>query len=196
MSESKVPSEDHSNMQIIRSQIYSDLINTLFDRPIMGNLYRPHYVERMVALGLGNGFKLMSADWSGWDLEYRDGARIEVKQSAARQTWTDQSSFAGRPTVGSFDIAPRTGFWADGASKWIEKPGRLADVYIFAWHPVTDPDVADHRDPSQWVFFVVPTCELPTGQKTISRTVVEKTWKPVLFEQLREATLAAVHPDK
>ncbi len=34
---------------------------------------------------LGDEWKLVSANWSGWDIESRDGIRVEVKQSAARQ---------------------------------------------------------------------------------------------------------------
>jgi hypothetical protein len=176
-------------MNAIANEIFSSLVRDLFDRPIMGNLYRPHYVERMVALGLGEGFRLMSADWSGWDIEGGDGLRIEVKQSAARQTWTDRTSLEGRTTPGSFDIAPRTGYWAEGGTKWVPKPGRHAHVYILAWHPVSEVSKADQRDPTQWRFFVVPSKDLPPDQKSIARTVVEKRWPPVGFHRLREFTL-------
>ena len=173
----------------ITDQIFSSLIRDLFDVPIMGNLYRPHYVERMVAIGLGEGFKLVSADWAGWDIEGPKGLRIEVKQSAARQTWTDRPSLAGKPTTGSFDIAPRKGYYSDGGSEWVPKPGRHAHIYILAWHPIADETEADHREPAQWLFFIVPANQLPQDQKTISRTVVEKRWSAVRFEQLREMTL-------
>lgn len=52
---------------------------------------RPVYVEFMIAVILGEGWRLVSADWAGWDLENAQGARVEVKQSAARQTWTDRA---------------------------------------------------------------------------------------------------------
>lgn len=158
----------------------------------MGNIYRPHYVERMITIGLGDGFKLVSAEWASWDIESDDGIRIEVKQSAARQTWTDLPSRAGKATSGSFDIAPRTGYWAEGGSKWIAEPGRHAHIYILAWHPVADAKKADHRDPAQWRFFVVPSSQIPPKQKTISRTVVEKRWTPISFEQLRRETLKEI----
>jgi hypothetical protein len=168
-------------MSNLHDQIVNSIVADFFDKPIMGNLYRPHYVERMIKLALGDDFRLMSADWAGWDVEHADGTRIEIKQSAARQTWTDRPSLGGKPTKGSFDIRSRTGYWADGGARWVDSPGRQAHLYIFAWHPVSDPETADHRDPRQWHFFVVPTKELPPDQKTISRTVVEKRWGAVTF---------------
>jgi hypothetical protein len=38
------------------------------------------------SVALGGDGPLVSADWSGWDLQHKDGARLEVKPSAARQT--------------------------------------------------------------------------------------------------------------
>lgn len=176
----------------IPSQIFSSLISELFDLPIMGNLYRPHYVERMVAIGLGDGFKLVSANWAGWDIESNEGVRVEVKQSAALQTWTENQSGNGKTTKGSFDIAPRKGYFTLDGGEWISQPGRLADIYILAWHPVVDQVEADHRDHTQWLFFVVPSEQLPQGQKRMSRTVVERKWPAVTFEELRNVTLNTI----
>ena len=142
--------------------------------------------------GLGKGFSLVSADWSGWDVEHEGGARIEVKQSAARQTWTDEPSIAGKPAPSNFDIRARSGYWDDNGSRWVEGAGRPAQIYILAWHPVTNIKVADHRDHRQWRFFVVPTVELPPEQKTISRVVVEQQWPSVGFDDLRARTLKTI----
>lgn len=181
------------NAEPIARKIFTHLIDTLFDVPIMGNLYRPHYVERLVAIGLGEGFKLVSADWAGWDIEHKSGMRIEVKQSAALQTWTNEPSGPKKPAAGSFDIAPRNGYWTNRGSRWVPAPGRLADIYIFAWHPIVAQATADHRDPTQWVFFVVPSGELPPNQKTISRKVVGKRWPAIGFHELREVILNAAN---
>lgn len=69
--------------------IFDAVIRDLFDQPVISNLYRPHYVERMVAFSLGGGFRLASADWAGWDVESAKGVRIELKQSAAWQIWSN-----------------------------------------------------------------------------------------------------------
>lgn len=179
-------------MSDVVDEILESLKNKLFNVPIMSNLYRPHYVEHMIAIGLGEGFQLMSGDWGGWDIDGQQGKhrlRIEIKQSAALQTWTNHPSRGGKLTRGSFDIAPRTGYFDESGAVWVPDPGRHAEIYILAWHPITDETKADHRDPAQWLFFIIPTNELPPDQKTISRTVVEKSWPAVRFEQLRQATL-------
>ncbi len=189
----------------IAAQIFADLIHSMFDVPIMGNLYRPDYVERMVALGLGEDFELTSSDWAGWDIEHKLNSRdwpawdiehtpefrIEVKQSAAFQTWTDRSP-DGKPGKGSFDIAPRTGYFPRSGGPFVEKAGRLSHVYILAWHPIEKRAEVDQRDPDQWRFFIIPATELPANQKSISRTVVEARWTAVGFERLRESMLDAM----
>lgn len=176
-------------MPDLSERIYSSLIAELYDVPIMSNFVRADYVERMIVFGLGGGFELMSADYAGWDIEGPNEIRIEVKQSTARQTWTDRPSHTGTPATGSFDIAPRQGYYTDGGSKWVPVTGRNAHIYILAWHPVFDEYEADHRDQMQWLFFVVLAEQLPPNQKTISRTVVEKKWKSVRFEKLRNTVL-------
>ena len=49
---------------------------------------------------------------------------------------------------------------------WIDSPGRLADIYVFAWHG-RDDDCANHTDPGQWLFFAVAERDLPKNQKSI-----------------------------
>ena len=65
---------------------------------------------------------------------------------------------------------------------------------MFAWHPETDPDVADHRDAGQWRFCVMPEDELPepvferkTQRISLNRleAIVSKVGlKTVAYEQL------------
>ena len=179
-------------MSAPKDKIIEQIVADFYDTPIMGNVVRPHYVERMIALGLGGDWKLVSADWSGWDLENANGVRIEVKQSAAHQTWTDLPSMKGRATRGSFDIKARTGYWIDSGSKWVEREGRPADIYIFAWHPVEDGSKADHRDPGQWEFYVVGEHELPPHQKSIGLPTVAKRWPSVSYEELRRSVASLV----
>lgn len=169
------------------------LMADLYDQRVMSNLMRPAYVEFMIAVILGKGWRLVSADWAGWDLENAQGARLEVKQSAARQTWTDRSSLAGRPGRGVFDIAVRRGYWREGGFEYVELDGRRpADLFIFAWHPVEALEQADHRDPAQWQFFVVPEDQLPPQQKTIGLGGVQRLAEPSLEKDLPERVGAAL----
>jgi hypothetical protein len=173
-------------MTDIVQSILADLVRDLFDQRIMSNLFRPHYVERLVQAALGDDYRLVSADWAGWDIDGPNGLRIEVKQSAARQTWTDRPSLGGKLTRGTFDIAPRTGYYDHGGD-WVPSTGRPAHIYIFAWHPIGELEHADHRDPTQWRFFVVATDDLPRGQKTISLGKISQASEEIDFAQLRSA---------
>ena len=80
-----------------------------------------------------------------------------MKHSAARQTWETPKDSAP-----SFDIKARTGYWL--GKSFIAGSGHHAQIYVFAYHPVTD-DSVDHRDPAQWRFYVVPTERLPPSQR-------------------------------
>lgn len=149
--------------------IIQKLVDTVYDDPLITSVDRGHYVESMIALVLDKQWRATAVErsWAPWDFEREDdGARLEVKQSAALQTWLVYSD-APRERSASFDIALRKEVRSKGGDFAPDCPGRPADVYIFAWHPVMDHEVADHRCPEQWRFFVVPEQQLP-NQKTIS----------------------------
>lgn len=136
------------------------------------------------------GWSYAGDGWSGWDFEHVSGARLEVKQSAALQTWSEPK---GIRTRGVFDIAARTGYFDQGGSRWTAQPGRCADIYVFAWHGSQGPDT-DHRDPSQWEFYVVPTPLLPAGQKTVVLSRIRRLAATVLIEALASAVAQTVPP--
>jgi hypothetical protein len=48
----------------------------------------------------------------------------------------------------------------------------LAHIYVFAYHPIRD-DHADHRDPQQWQFHVVPTIRLPDTKRISLKKVAQ-----------------------
>ena len=155
-----------------------------YDRRVMNNIHRADYVECLVAMLLGPAWTLpwtSAYDWAPWDLEHVSGARIEVKQAAARQPWHRDESVQARPP--RFDIAPRGGYWTLD-STWVEQPGRLADIYIFAWHPETRESIVDHREPEQWTFCVLRTETLPAAQRSISLARVERLARTVRAESL------------
>ncbi|MDE2654916.1 MAG: hypothetical protein OXI71_14015 [Gemmatimonadota bacterium] len=142
----------------------------------MPNIRRADYVEAMVAAFLRPAGWSRNSSWDSWDFQHDDsGLRMELKQSAARQT-SGRSSSPAR-----FDIAPRTGYW-DG-SEWHDVPGRHADIYVFAWHPEAEPS-ADQRDPSSWLFYVVPESKLPEQQKTIGLPGIRSRADPCRLHRL------------
>ena len=88
-----------------------------------------------------------SGEGDPWDLENDDHCYVQVKQSAALPSGSNGKN-PGKPQTISFDIHPG-------------KQGRQTHIYVFAWHPESDSNVADHRDAGQWRFCVLPEDELP-----------------------------------
>ena len=175
----------------LHRRIVHKLVKTHYANQLINNVDRGHYIECMIVLALGNQWSLTSArrGWAPWDIEREnDGARLEVKQSAALQTWSPAQD-APRPRPASFDIAYRKEPWTKGGDFAPYCPGRPADVYIFAWHPIVDNQVADHRSAEQWNFFVVPERELP-DQKTISINRVKNLATEIKYARLADDVAA------
>ena len=145
---------------MIRKQdIISKAASTIFGKPLVTNVYRSVIVEAIIDAALPVQWTWCSADYFEYDFVHADGTRLEVKQSAMKQTW--QTVGTPRP---QWDIAERKTVWID--NKRVDAPGRNADIYVLGLHGVTD-DTADHREPEQWRFFVVPTFSLPLAGKKI-----------------------------
>ena len=164
----------------LHDQVVQSLNERFYSQPLIDNVYRGDYVETLIFFALGKGWKVIGG-WGGWDLEREDGIRLEVKQSAALQSWHAAAS-AGKTSPARFDIAPRGGYYTDStdAGVWreVDTPVRSADIYIFAWHPKKDPDTADHRRAEQWEFYVVPESKLPPKpQGTKTQTISPGTAK-------------------
>lgn len=147
--------------------VITRLTARLFGSPILQNNIRGEVVEETVAMALEPEWEHCAGDWGPCDLRHpTTGIRIQVKQSAARQTWDASTVSRTNPR---FSIAEKTGRYEDGGA-WIEGASRNAEIFIFGWHPHTDKD-ADHRDARQWIFYVVPETALPK-QKSIALSAI------------------------
>ena len=147
----------------------------------MNNIHRSEYVEAIVALALkASGWTRMTP-WDSWDLEHESGVKLEVKQSAAAQAWKSPEP----QSPARFDIAPRTGHWDDKEECWVPKPGRHADLYVFAWHGAGG-DTADQRDAGRWEFYVVAERDLPE-QKSIALKGLQDLASPCGIDALAGA---------
>lgn len=132
------------------------LIDRLYGRPLIRNVLRGELVEQIILDALGRDWQ-PADDYASWDVEHRpSGTRIQIKQSAARQSWSDAASVACVPR---YSIGARHGY-STVTNRWSEARQRHAQIYIFAWHPRTD-ESADHRVASQWQFHVIGVDRLP-----------------------------------
>ncbi|MGQ0661860.1 hypothetical protein [Sphingosinicella sp.] len=171
------------------STILQRAADAAFGKPLVTNIHRGLIAEAVVATALEPEWRWCSEDYASWDFERADGVRLEVKQSAARQTWEKDGD---KPSACSFDIAERKGRYE--GTRWIAAPGRNAHLYIFAHHPQADSH-ADHRDPLQWHFYVVRTDALPLA-KRIGLASVSKLSKAVDYAGLPNAVAeTAAHFD-
>ena len=148
-----------------------------FGKPLVTNVLRGLLVEAIIADTIEPEWLWCAADYSSWDFERADGMRLEVKHSSYLQTWAPPTHGKVSP---SFDIRERSGRW-EGAV-FIEDAGRAAHLYAFAYHDVRD-ETADHRDPEQWAFFVVPTSLLPKT-KRLSLARLKQLAAPISIDQL------------
>ena len=149
----------------------------VFGKPLVTNVFRGHVVEAIVSLALSEDWKWRSEDYASWDFENSQGVRLEVKQSACRQSWALAGHKTKRP---QFDVAARQVHWIDG--KAVVANQRAADIYVLAFHPLDD-ETADHRDPQQWQFYVVAATQLSSAS-TIQLSVLKRLAPHVGFQEL------------
>lgn len=104
-------------------------------------------------------------EWDAYDLETKDGIKIEVKASGYIQTWIQKSLstplFGIRPTIGS----------TDGGATFSGPRKRQADIYVFCIHAHKEQETANPLDLSQWEFYVLTSRKLDQDvpfQKTLS----------------------------
>jgi hypothetical protein len=155
--------ENNQPTQVTRDEVIKADFDMMFGKAPVDNAVRATLVEAMVDKALDNGWSWTSGAWASHDFKHSDGTRLEVSQSAARQIWHEAGSPPSRP---SFDIAARKGAYV--GSDWTPGDGRNADIYVLGHHPLTG-EGAEHADPAQWVFYVVPTSKLPPPpQRTMS----------------------------
>lgn len=155
-----------------------------FGQSLITNNFRGLVAEAIVASALAAHWQWCSKDWAGWDLERADGLRLEVKQSASRQTWARSDN---RPSSCRFDIRAREGRYA--GAEWIPGRGHNAELFVMAHHFVCD-ESTDHCAPNQWRFFVVPTLMLPPT-KTIGLSRLEKLVTACSYAALPETVSAS-----
>ena len=172
--------------QQLRDGLAEYIANRFYERPSLRDAWLSIYVEGLVHSALNSdapqsGWRPAAAG-QPWDLENDDGIQLQVKHSAALQPGANGINRGRRPPL-SFDIHPG-------------EQGRQTHIYVFAWKPESDPDVADLRDTRQWRFCVMPEDELPDAaveQKTqrISLNRIKSIAASVGLETVSYGQLAA-----
>jgi len=120
----------------------------------------------MVVLKLGDEWELVDS-WEGFDCQHiPSGMRVEIKQSAAEQSWPRESV---KPSALRFQIKPR----ARGST----------DIYIYAGHG-GEGESADHHNSDQWRFFVAAEADLPKKESIGLNRLRERVGCPCTITRL------------
>lgn len=163
------------------SAVIGKFIEQSVGQPIVNNVLRGMLIESIVALELEPEWKWTGGSYGGWDFEHANGLRLEIKQSAAQQSW--QLGPNSKKSPPKFDIALRKHRGAGG--QFVEDDKRAAQLYLFAYHPVEGED-ADHREPDQWEFYLCPEKTLPR-QKSIRLSKIRSLCQKIEISKLRSA---------
>ena len=150
----------------------------------MTDSHRQEYLVCLVAELLAPEWVSLSAmghDWAPRDLEHGSGARVQIKQSAARDHWDVGRKVDTRTRW--FNIA-RPDLIMSFEGELIAPPDRIAEIYIFAWHGETRELAAHHRAPEQWRFLVVPANSLRANLCGIGLHELKEIADAVGFESL------------
>ena len=160
-------------------QIAMRAAHAAFGRPLITNVHRGLIVEAIVSEALSPAWSWCAKDYAPWDFEHESGTRLEVRQTAVRQSWSQAPATRARP---SFDIAKREGRYS--ADSWIASRRRWADLYLLAYH-AEESDEADHRDPQQWQFYPIAERALP-DQASLGIAHVRRLSSPCGYSDLDE----------
>lgn len=151
---------------------------------LVGNTARGILAEYIVALALGIPTDEQVRDeWAPFDLETREGIKIEVKSAAYIQSWEQER--VSRISFGT----PKTFAWDPESGTLSSEPKRHADVYVFALFAQREMPI-DPLDLDQWKFYALSTAKLD-DRKSISLSALEELASPVPWYELADAVKKA-----
>lgn len=149
---------------------------------LLSNATRGRLAEFIVGTALGLSSENVRSEWDSFDLQDKDGVKIEIKSSAYLQSW-HQNNFSKI----SFSIKP-TRFWDPKTNLYSGEIKRQADLYVFCHLKHKDITSIDRLKMEQWDFYVVPTQQLDSlypNQKSIGLGPLRKLVRPISYRELK-----------
>ncbi len=146
---------------------------------LLSNASRGRLAEYIVALALDVPCEVR-AEWDAYDLETRDGIKVEVKSAAYVQSWAQP-----RPSRISFGCQCTALLGDTAESRRVSQ--RRSDVYVFSLLQESERSRVNPMALEQWEFYVVSTLlmnERFPAQKSISLAVVRSLASAVSFIDL------------
>jgi len=137
---------------------------------LMSNATRGILAEFIVAMAIDR-HRSVRSEWDVYDLDTREGIKIEVKSSAYVQSWRQKDFSRIVYNIGS------TRAWNSQTSRLDKASKRQADVYVFALLKHLDLETIDPLNLNQWTFFVV-------SRRTLDKLLPDA--KTISLKKLRE----------
>jgi len=153
---------------------------------------RGTFAEFLVARLIGEGGHPRPTT-TEYDIQGKDGRRIEVKSTAYRQRWLSATDRNTVPTFSGF----RRYRYVD--RRPVGTRDYLADIYVLALLAETDQGLVDPTDLAQWEFFVLSKDELQkaSGDKgAISLTRVRAAVKSCRAQELASRYRSTILPGR
>jgi hypothetical protein len=160
---------------------------------IVSNATRGQFAEFIVGTAIGLDPKNLRVEWDSYDLETKNGIKIEVKSAAYIQSWSQQK-FSNI----SFSIKP-TKHWESETSIYRGEPKRHSDLYVFCLLKHKDQETIDPLKMEQWEFYVLPTYRLDNykrSQTSITLNSLQKLIVPVKYSELKDSIANAYEEQK
>lgn len=152
---------------------------------LVGNTLRGVLAEYIVSTDIECPYEIRE-EWDPYDLESKDGIKVEVKSGSYLQSWK-QENFS---TI-QFDIKP-TKAWDSSTGKSSEETKRQADVYVFCVLNHKDKSTVDPLNMQQWQFYVVSTktinkvCQMQ-GKITLSSLLKKLNPRKCIYGEIHQA---------
>jgi hypothetical protein len=149
---------------------------------LLSNATRGRLAEFIVATAIGLDSTAVRDEWSAYDLETKDGIKIEVKSAAYIQSWYQKAlskiQFSTKPAL----------YWDSGTNIQSKEKQRSADVYVLCLLHHEIKRTADPLNLNQWKFYVLSTNALNTykrSQHSITLKSLETLTRAVGYSELK-----------
>ncbi len=155
---------------------------------LVSNATRGRFAEFIVASALGIDTTIVRDEWSAYDLESKEGVKIEVKSAAYIQSWNQKRHSAIRFSIKA------TRNWNAAKGLYENEIKRQADIYVFCLLKHIEQHTLNPLDISQWDFYVCPSTLLnitPGNAKGISLKRLKKIAEPIAYN-LINATIVNI----
>ena len=150
---------------------------------LISNATRGMFAEFIVAMAMEIDLTSVREEWKAYDLETKEGIKIEVKTSAYLQTW-----FQKEYSKIIFSIKPARN-WSGETNELTKESSRPSDIYVFCVLKHKDKKTVDPLVLEQWDFYVIPTKKINkvfSKQETLQLKAIEKMTECVNYNELNE----------